>query len=87
MTMPFDDVQNNYLDCNMCCRYNLLHSERPKLHTILAFLSAIGLKPLLCLLCHELYQNARSIFTDVTYTCVTKGRTLVAQYIQADLLI
>ena len=33
--------QNNYSDFS---RLALLHSERPKLYTILAFLSAIGLK-------------------------------------------
>ena len=33
----------------VCLKLNLLHSERPKLYTILAFLSAIGLMLVGCL--------------------------------------
>ena len=50
---------DNFYDFQFSCRdrvalpvwglvLTLLHSERPKLHTILAFLSAVGLKGRIC---------------------------------------
>ena len=36
-------MEQNIASPSILCLLNLLHSERPKLHTILDFLSAIGL--------------------------------------------
>ena len=41
--MLFSQTFNSFSNNVMLC-LTLLHSERPKLHTILAFLSAIGLR-------------------------------------------
>ena len=56
-----------YVSCSQKCdkedlHLTLLHSERPKLYTILAFLSAVGL-----ILCTQKGQNAEEFWPCIQF--------------------